>query len=95
MGEEQGWGQRFRQEVRCHRSGRDVEQDHYSIGDEPSDVVVTDVDVARLTSDLGGFRQFDSRAVVFQDDSGCQLGKAIGIEEVPEMRNPAAATGEA
>ncbi len=56
MGEEQGWGQRFRQEVRRHRRGRDVEQDHYSIGDEPSDVVVADVDVARLARNLGGFR---------------------------------------
>ena len=57
--------------------------------------MVSDVDVARLPGDLGGFRELDAGAVVFKYSCGVRLGEAVGIQEVSEMGCPAAAAGQA
>ena len=73
----------------------DVDQRDNAIRDKAADVVVADVDVARLPGDLGGFRKLDSGAVVLKYRGGVRLGEAIGIQEVSEVGCPAAAAGQA
>ena len=95
MGEEKGRREGLGQEVRRQFRRGDINQGGNSIRDEATDVVVADKDMSGFARYLGGLRELDCRAVVLTNGGGVRLGEAIGIEEVPEMRNPAAATGEA
>ena len=53
----------------------DVDQRDNAIRDKAADVVVSDLDVAQLPGDLGGFRELDTGAVVLKDRGGVRLGK--------------------
>ena len=95
MGEEQSRREGLGKEVCRHLRGGDVDEDGNAIRHEATDVVVADVDVAGFPGNLGGFRELDSRAVVFKDCSGANLGKTIRIKEVAEVRYSPATAGEA